>query len=136
MGCALGQIVKSIIFRAAHSDRPVFIYFWASWCAPCYREAPVIQQLWPEFEAAGYRFVGVNIMDHEQDARAFIEEFGLTFPMAYDAAGDVYLEYGVYGLPEAFFLEPGLRVDQKFVGELHEQELREMLGRIAPARVE
>lgn len=115
-----------------HSDGPVFIYFWASWCLPCRLEAPVIQRLWPEYEAAGYAFVGINILDSERDARAFIEEFGLTFPNATDDSGSVYLEYGVYGLPEAFFLRPGLVVSQKFIGELNEQEFRAMLGRLAP----
>jgi cytochrome c biogenesis protein CcmG/thiol:disulfide interchange protein DsbE len=123
-----------------HADGPVFIYFWASWCAPCKREAPLIERLWPEYEAEGYTFVGVNIQDSEQDARAFIEEFGLTFPMvsddgrfsaATDDSGSVYLDYGVYGLPEGFFLRPGMVVSQKFLGELNERVFREMLGRIA-----
>jgi cytochrome c biogenesis protein CcmG/thiol:disulfide interchange protein DsbE len=112
-----------------HSDGPAFIYFWASWCLPCRLEAPVIQRLWPEFETAGYTFVGVNILDSESDARAFVEEFDLTFPMVSDDSGGVYLEYGVYGLPEAFFLRPGMVVSEKFIGELNEQELRAMLGR-------
>lgn len=113
-----------------HSSGPVFIYFWASWCAPCWREAPLIERLWPEFEQAGYTFVGVNILDSERDARAFIEQFELTFPMVLDG-GEVYLEYGVYGLPEAFFLRPGLVVNRKFIGELTEPEFRRMLDELA-----
>ena len=123
-----------------HADGPVFVYFWASWCAPCTREAPLIERLWPEYQAAGYTFVGVNIQDGERDARTFIEELGLTFPMvsddgrfsaATDDSGSVYLDYGVYGLPEGFFLRPGMVVSQKFLGELTERLFREMLGRIA-----
>ena len=114
-----------------HADGPVFLYFWASWCAPCRREAPLIQRLWPEFEAAGYSFIGVNILDGTQDALAFVEQYGLTFPQVRDEAGSVYLDYGVYGLPESFFLRPGLAVAQKFVGELTEAELREMLDALA-----
>jgi cytochrome c biogenesis protein CcmG/thiol:disulfide interchange protein DsbE len=132
-----------------HSDRPVFIYFWASWCAPCFREAPLIERLWPEYEAAGYTFVGVNILDGEADARAFIDRFQLSFPtvMNLDSevdarafieefnlplprvmdSRDIYLAYGVYGLPEAFFVRPGLFVDRKFIGELTEPVFREML---------
>ena len=113
-----------------HAGGPVFVYFWASWCAPCLREAPLIERLWPEYERAGYTFIGVNIMDSERDARAFIERFDITFPMVIDDGGAVYLEYGVYGLPEAFFLRPGLVVNQKFIGELTEPELRRMLDRL------
>src|SRR5438552_3412385 len=39
---------------ADSSDKPVFIYFWASWCEPCKTEAPLIQRLWPEYQAKGY----------------------------------------------------------------------------------
>ena len=110
-----------------HAEGSVFIYFWASWCGPCYREAPLIERLWPEYEAAGHTFLAVNILDREKDARAFIEEFGLTFP---NLIGDdsVYLEYGVYGLPEAFFVRPGMALDAKFIGELTEPEFRAMLA--------
>lgn len=136
-----------------HADGPLFIYFWASWCAPCFREAPLIERLWPEFEAAGYTFVGVNILDSEADARAFIEAFELSFPLvisldseqdarafidAFDLplrpvmeSIDIYLAYGVYGLPEAFFIRPGLVVNQKFIGALTEPVFRQMLAALA-----
>jgi cytochrome c biogenesis protein CcmG/thiol:disulfide interchange protein DsbE len=126
-----------------YGDRPVFVYFWASWCTPCKAEAPLIQRLWPEFEARGYTFVGVNIQDQEQDARRFVEEHGLTFPQVRDREGAVYLDYGVYGLPESFFLKPGLLVHEKYLGEFDETVLRERLGAIdvgavanPPARTE
>jgi cytochrome c biogenesis protein CcmG/thiol:disulfide interchange protein DsbE len=136
-----------------YTDGPIFIYFWASWCAPCFREAPLIERLWPEFRAAGYMFVGVNILDSEPDARAFIERFDLSFPLVMNLdseedvgtfveqfdlslprvmdSRDIYLAYGVYGLPEAFFVRPGLLVDRKFIGELTESVLREMLAALA-----
>lgn len=112
---------------ADYAGRPLFLYFWASWCAPCAREAPLIQRLWPEYEAAGYLFVGVNMFDGERDARAFAAQYALTFPLVTDVAGTVYLDYGVYGLPESFFLRPGLVLQEKFIGELTETELRSML---------
>lgn len=114
-----------------HADGPVFVYFWASWCAPCREEAPLIERLWPEFQAAGYTFVGVATWDNEGDSRRFAEEFGLTFPLVSGVADATYLDYGVYGLPEAFFLRPGLQLHERFIGELSEGELRRMLAEIA-----
>lgn len=116
-----------------HAGGPVFIYFWASWCAPCRREATLIEALWPEFEAKGYTFVGVNILDSEDSARAFIAEYELSFPMLRDANGQVYLDFGVSGVPEGYFLSPGLEVESRFVGELREDDFRELLGRIGDA---
>ena len=115
---------------AEHANEPVFVYFWASWCAPCEQEAPLIQALWPEYEALGYTFVGVNIWDSEESAREFVTRHGITFPIVIDD-GTTYLDYGVYGLPEAFFLRPGLLVEQKYLGALTEEPFRERLAAIA-----
>jgi thiol-disulfide isomerase/thioredoxin len=112
-----------------HADQPTFVYFWASWCPPCEKEAPLIQELWPEYEARGYTFVGINIWDGEADARNFIERHGITFPVLIDD-GKTGLDYGVYGLPEAFFLRPGLDLDQKYIGALTEEPFRERLESI------
>lgn len=116
---------------AEYADQPVFLYFWASWCAPCREEAPVIEALWPEYRERGYQFLGVNIWDIPQDATAFIQEFGLTFPMARDAERSVYVEYGVQALPVAFFVEPGLRIRSRYDGSLDESALRGLLEEIA-----
>lgn len=117
---------------ADYANGPVFIYFWASWCAPCEREAPLIQELWAEYEALGYTFIGVNILDSEREAQRFVEHHGLTFPSLFDDEGNVYLDFGVNGVPEAYFLAPGLEVERKFLGELREAELRDMLEGIGP----
>jgi cytochrome c biogenesis protein CcmG/thiol:disulfide interchange protein DsbE len=113
-----------------HVSGPVFIYYWASWCAPCEAEAPLIQSLWPEYQARGYTFVGVNIWDREVDARAFLKRHDITFPTVIDD-GETYLDYGVSGVPEAFFLLPGLDVEAKYIGELSEDAFHERLAKIA-----
>lgn len=110
-----------------HAQGPVFVYFWASWCLPCRTEAPLIQRLWREYQGRGYTFVGVNIWDGEKDARAFVQEYGLTFPTVADQKGEVYLDFGVERLPTAVMLAPGLKIDRRFVGQLGEPELRTLL---------
>jgi peroxiredoxin len=112
---------------ADYAGGPVFLYFWASWCAPCEREAPLLEQMWAEYAPQGYTFVGVNILDSERGARDFVERHGLTFPMLLDHDGGVYFEFGVNGVPEAYFLARGLAVEGKYIGELREPEFREML---------
>ena len=107
-------------------DRPIFLYFWASWCEPCEREAPLIQRLWPEYEALGYQFVAIDVMDAEADGLAFIRRHGLTFTQLRDD-GQTYLAYGVSAVPEGFFLRPGLQTDRRYLGELNEVTLRSML---------
>lgn len=112
---------------AEYSERPVFVYFWASWCVPCELEAPLIEKLWPEYRDRGWTFLGVNIWDAETDARRFIERHRLSFPTARDEGGKVYLEYGVQGLPTAFFINPGQQIYARFDGPLSENTLRGLL---------
>ena len=107
---------------------PVFIYFWASWCVPCEAEAPIIQRLWAEqYRDRGYAFVGVNMWDSDKDARAFADRYHLTFPVGRDEDGKIYLAYGVENLPMAFFVRPGLQIERRYLGQLDETELRDML---------
>ena len=108
----------------------MFVYFWASWCVPCQAEAPVIQKLWPEYERRGYTFVGVNIWDAESDARRFLEQQRLSFPVVADSNGRVYVDYGVDALPDSYFLEPGLRARTRYQGALTEATLRELLDEL------
>ena len=115
----------------SHADAPVFVYFWASWCVPCQEEAPVIQKLWPEYERRGYTFVGVNIWDAESDARRFLQQQRLTFPVVADTDGRVYVDYGVDALPDSYLLEPGLRAQTRYQGALTEATLRELLDELA-----
>ncbi len=113
-------------------DRPLFIYFWASWCLACETEAPIIESVWPEYEARGYEFIGINILDNPSDARRFAERLQLTFTLGRDEERNVYLDYGVAQLPEAFFVHPGFALSVRFSGELTEADLRKHLEAIGP----
>jgi cytochrome c biogenesis protein CcmG/thiol:disulfide interchange protein DsbE len=131
---ALQQFDGTRFDLTEHAGGPVFIYFWASWCIPCQQEAPVIQKVWPEYRTRGYAFIGVDIWDAESDARRFIREYALDFPLAPDADRTVYVDYGVAVLPAAFFLEPGLRAKTRYEGPLDETTLRSLLDELQPDR--
>jgi cytochrome c biogenesis protein CcmG/thiol:disulfide interchange protein DsbE len=85
--------------------QPVVLNFWASWCAPCREEAPLLERAWREYRGEGVVFLGVNIKDGQSDARRFVEEFDTTYPMVRDANLDLSTELGVRGLPETFFVD-------------------------------
>ena len=117
---------------ARENQQPVFVYFWASWCVPCQTEAPIIESLWREYRDRGYVFLGVNMWDQPEDARQFVSQYRLTFPVVADEARAVYVEYGVQGLPTAFFVAPGGAVRTKYTGPMDERTLRGLLDEIAP----
>lgn len=96
----------------------VFLNFWASWCPPCRAEARTLEAAWQKHRDQGVVFVGANIQDKEEAARRFIEEFGVTYPNGIDRGSRIAVEYGVWGLPETFFIAPDGRITYKHIGAL------------------
>ncbi len=91
----------------------VVVNFWASWCIPCKDEAPFLQQVYEDNVDRGLVVLGVDSQDFRQDARSFMERFGLTYPVVYDGKGSTLGAWGVVGFPETFFVNR----DGELVGE-------------------
>jgi len=106
--------------------RVVVVNFWASWCYPaCYEEAPALARAWETYKDRGVMMIGINIQDKEEPAKKFLTQFGHTFPNAPDPAGRVSVDYGVYGVPETFFIDRAGRVRWKHVGAVTDQIFKE-----------
>ena len=102
--------------------RVVVVNFWASWCFPaCYEEAPALARAWETYKGRGVMMIGIDIQDKEEPARSFLARFGHTFPNAPDPTGHVSVDYGVYGVPETFFIDRAGRVRAKQVGAVTDQ---------------
>ncbi|HEX9443141.1 MAG TPA: TlpA disulfide reductase family protein [Candidatus Binatia bacterium] len=94
----------------------VFVNFWASWCPPCIAEAKDLEATWRALKERGVVFVGVEIQDTEANGRGFVSENGITYPVGVDAQGRISIDYGVWGVPESFFIDADGRVTYKHVG--------------------
>jgi cytochrome c biogenesis protein CcmG, thiol:disulfide interchange protein DsbE len=110
---------------ASLRGRVVVLNFWASWCYPaCYEEAPVLERGWRAYRERGVVVLGVDIQDKDEAARTFIRDFSLTFKNSPDRGGKVSVDYGIYGVPETFFIDRAGRIRTKHVGALTDQILR------------
>jgi cytochrome c biogenesis protein CcmG, thiol:disulfide interchange protein DsbE len=109
--------------------KPVVLNFWASWCAPCRTEAPVLAAA--ARSSAGVSFLGAAIQDADGPARAFQQEFQPPYPTGIVSDGG-YLRYGVTGPPETYFIDSSGIVRYRYLGPLDSATLRLYLGKIAP----
>lgn len=86
--------------------KTVVLNFWATWCPPCRAEMPELQQVWEERgEGRDLVVLAVDVEESADAVTDFVENFGLTFPVALDADGSVADRYGLPGLPSTFFID-------------------------------
>ena len=96
---------------ADHRGKVVVLNYWASWCDPCRSESPLLERWHKRMSRDGEGTVlGVDVLDVDSDARDFIREYGLTYPMLRDKEGATQSDYGVIGYPETFVIDRRGRV--------------------------
>ncbi len=92
------------------------INFWASWCAPCRIEHPILMKL---SQNKNLVILGINFKDKEPQAKTFLSELGNPYDLlAKDKNGKNSVKFGIYGIPESILINKELVIIQKFVGPL------------------
>jgi thiol-disulfide isomerase/thioredoxin len=109
--------------------KPMVVNFWASWCAPCRQEMPFFEQTWRKYEGKGVVFLGIDVLDQEENAKKFLDQLGISYVNLYDQSGEVANEYGVFALPVTLFVDKNGKIIRKsyggFVGEEDEKKFVE-----------
>jgi cytochrome c biogenesis protein CcmG/thiol:disulfide interchange protein DsbE len=118
---------------AAYRGRPLLLNFWATWCAPCVREFPLLRRTLDQGGDDRLAIVGVLVNDQAGKARAFVRAHGGTWPVAPDDGGRAVAALGVFGLPETVFVRPDGTMSSRVLGELTQARLNAELARIVPS---
>ena len=134
-----GKSVRAPSFTLPRLDRPgelslasllgkkaVVLNFWASYCAPCREETPLLERTWRKYRSRGVVFIGIDTRDFEGDARAFLRRYDVTYPIVRDGAGKLWAPYGVRGLPETFFVGRSGKLVGLIAGGIGDDEVDEL----------
>ena len=116
----------------------VLLNFWATWCGPCRDETPDLQALFQtarrETGQGGLIVVGVNQQEEPDTVRAFTTEFGVTYPVVLDRAGEVSDAYRVgRGLPMTFLIDPAGVIERIYYGRITSDALAAIASRAGAA---
>ena len=112
----------------AFRGRAVVLNFWATWCVPCYEEHEALQQ-GARTMGKDVQFLGVVYEDEEDKVRAFLKQRGSAYPHFLDDGGKTAIAFGVYGVPETYFISPDGVVVDKYVGPLNGSALAALVQR-------
>lgn len=111
---------------ADYRGKVVVLNAWASWCDPCRAESPLLERWHKRISRDGRGTVlGIDALDVDEDARAFVREFGLTYPMLRDPEGGSLIDYGVASYPETFVIDKRGNIVALRRGSVDERWMRE-----------
>jgi cytochrome c biogenesis protein CcmG/thiol:disulfide interchange protein DsbE len=105
----------------------VIINFWASWCPPCGEEAAYLEATWRKYEGKGVVFIGVDWVDTEKEALAYIDEFDITYLNGPDIGTRIAQAYNIQGVPETFYVAKNGELRGVHIGPLQSPQLDEKI---------
>jgi len=132
----VGPTLEGGEFRLSdHLGEVVVLNVWASWCAPCRAEAPVLESAWRQVRDDGVQFVGLDTRDTDEAARAFLEAYDVTYPNVIDADGRLQLLFSdtlpPQAIPSTLVVDRQGRVAGRIIGRVTEPTLLALIEDVA-----
>jgi len=112
----------------------VYLDFWASWCTPCIKSFPWMNQMKTTYAEQGLEIVAVNLDKDQKLAEAFLEKMDVNFKIAFDPAGDSATTYKLRGMPSSYLIGRDGKLYATHIGFREkdkpkmEQAIKQLLG--------
>ncbi len=116
-----------------HRGEVVMINFWASWCAPCRQEMPLLEELYTQYAPLGFTILGVNVEEDSSKALAMLEDIPVSFPIMLDTSSKVSKLYNVVAMPTSILIDRDGNMRYLHHGykpgyeEQYQQQVRELI---------
>jgi cytochrome c biogenesis protein CcmG/thiol:disulfide interchange protein DsbE len=121
------QFDQDQIALAELRGQVVVVNFWASWCVECYKEARLLEQAWQDYRDQDVVFIGVDYLDTEKEALAYMQEYGVTYPSGPDIGSKISKDYGITGVPETIFIDKDGNISHVQIGPIEKAQLYALL---------
>jgi cytochrome c biogenesis protein CcmG/thiol:disulfide interchange protein DsbE len=108
----------------------VIINFWASWCPPCREEAAYLESTWRKYKDSGVVFIGVDYVDTDAKALAYIDEFDITYFNGPDVGTRISQAYNMDGVPETYYVAKNGDLRGVKIGPLAPPELDQKIDEL------
>ncbi len=97
----LGKNIKLSELRG----QVVMLNFWASWCGPCRKEMPILEKIHKKYKRLGFTLLGVNVEENSRDAKNYLKDVRVTFPILFDNRQRVSKMYNVSAMPTTVIID-------------------------------
>ncbi|KZZ86460.1 thiol-disulfide oxidoreductase ResA [Bacillus sp. SJS] len=115
-----------------YRGKGVLLNFWGTWCEPCKREMPYMDNQYEHYKNLGVEIIAVNIAESDVAVNSFVKQYRLTFPIGIDKDRQILDEYGVKPLPTTFLIDKTGKVTDIVKGQQTERNIRDMMESIKP----
>lgn len=99
------------------------VNFFASWCIPCKQENPALVRVYERYRASDVAFIGILYQDSRDSGLSYVRDNGVTWPTGSDDDGHVAFAYGVFGIPETYFIGADGIIAGRHIGPIDETTL-------------
>ena len=124
-----------VVSLSAFRGKPVVLNFSASWCVDCRLDQEYLSAAWQQYAGKGVTFLSVLYEDNAASMRSFTRQYGGGWPILRDPGQQTAINYGVYGVPETFFIDRRGIVRYKATGPVSWQalttQIRDLLRSVA-----
>jgi cytochrome c biogenesis protein CcmG/thiol:disulfide interchange protein DsbE len=121
------QFDQDQIALAELRGQVVVVNFWASWCVECYKEASLLEQAWQDYRDQDVVFIGVDYLDTDKEALAYMHKYGVTYPSGPDIGSKISKDYGITGVPETIFIDKDGNISHVQIGPIEKAQLYALL---------
>ncbi|MDP5273761.1 redoxin domain-containing protein [Chengkuizengella axinellae] len=126
----LGGLDGQVYRLSDFAGQPVIVNFWGTFCEPCVREMPAIEDIYKKYQSKDVVVLGVNLNgEPEVTVRSFVNQVGVTFPILLDNRV-VSEQYDVKYYPTTFFIDSKGKIIEKKIGEMNESYLIQTVNKL------